>query len=752
MNHTVQLVTSDSVDSTKLRGVCPLQSIVKRDGSVAAFDVTKIQSALARAGAATGEFDAERAAALTIRVLVVLSAVGQHGGLAVERVQDVVEQVLIASPYAATAKAYILYRDQHARLRQLAQNIQCEMLDSYLGKQDWHVSENANMAYSLQGLNNYLASEVTKNYWLQRVYSEAIRKAHAEGDLHLHDLNTLAVYCVGWDLADLLLNGFRGAPGKVESGPARHFRAALGQIVNFFYTLQGEAAGAQAFSSVDTYLAPFIRNDGLDYAEVKQALQEFVFNLNVPTRVGFQTPFTNVTLDWNVPELLASQPVIWNGEYQDLTYSEFQPEMDLFNQAFLEVLGEGDARGRVFSFPIPTYNITRDFDYDDPRLLPLWQSAARYGVPYFANFVNSDLSPNDARSMCCRLRLDTRELARRGGGLFGAQPLTGSIGVVTLNLPALGYVSKTREEFLLRLDKLLALAVESLETKRKVLERFTEGNLYPYVRYYLRGIKKRTGQYWSNHFGTVGIIGLDEACRNLFGAGLATEQGRAFGLTVLDHLRERLVRIQTESGHPYNLEATPAEGTSHRLARLDRARFADILVGNDEACQQGAQPFYTNSSQLPVGFSSDPFEILDHQDDFQTRYTGGTVVHVYVGEAIADPRTVKEFVKSVCSNYRLPYFTLTPTFSVCPSHGYLAGKQQTCPECGLECEVYSRVVGYLRPVSQWNVGKQAEFVERSMVVLSDDHESSTVKLSDDDESSAVVLSDVDPTLSRKVPV
>ena len=683
------------------------------------LDAAKIHLAIEKAGQATNEFDDEQAAALSVRVLVVLSAMSHAGDLTVEHVQDVVEQILIASPYAKTAKAYILYRDQHAQLRRMAEQLQCDLLESYLGRLDWQVSENANMAFSLQGLNNYLASEMTRGYWLDRVYPEAVRNAHRHGDLHLHDLNSLAVYCVGWDLADLLLSGFRGAPGKVESGPAKHFRTALGQIVNFFYTLQGEAAGAQAFSSVDTYLAPFIRKDGLNYADVKQALQEFVFNLNVPTRVGFQTPFTNMTLDWNVPESLANQPIIWAGEYQEQTYSDFQPEMDLFNRAFLEVLCEGDARGRVFSFPIPTYNITRDFDYDDPRLTPLWRSAAKYGIPYFANFVNSDLSPSDARSMCCRLRLDTRELARRGGGLFGAQPLTGSIGVVTLNLPALGYASNSKEEFFAKLDALLAVAIESLEIKRKVLERFTDGNLYPYVRYYLRAVKERTDHYWSNHFATVGIVGLDDACRNLFAQGLDSDEGRAFGLSVLDRLRERLVDVQVETGHPYNLEATPAEGTSHRLARLDRTRYPEIQVGNNDACREGAQPYYTNSSQLPVGFTSDPFEILDHQDEFQTRYTGGTVVHVYVGEAIEETSTVKEFVKSVCSNYRLPYFTLTPTFSICPSHGYLAGKQPTCPSCGVDCEVYSRVVGYLRPVSQWNVGKQAEFAERSTVTLSD---------------------------------
>lgn len=690
-----------------------LRCITKRNGVIVDFDANKIQSAIAKAGAASGEFDDAIALELTIRVLIVLSALNGDDTLTVELVQDVVEQTLLASPYLRTAKAYIIYRDEHAKLRRLASQLHSDLLERYLARSDWRISENANMAFSLQGLNNYVASEVTHSYWLDRVYSDAVREAHRDGALHLHDLNALAVYCVGWDLSDLLLTGFRGAPGKVESGPARHFRAALGQIVNFFYTLQGEAAGAQAFSSLDTYLAPFIRRDRLDYLEIKQALQEFVFNLNVPTRVGFQTPFTNVTLDWNVPSSMAQQLVIWGGEYQNETYAEFQPEMDLFNRALLEVLGEGDARGRVFSFPIPTYNITKDFDYDDPRLDPLWAAAARYGIPYFANFVGSELSPDDARSMCCRLRLDTRELSRRGGGLFGAQPLTGSIGVVTLNLPRIGYLAQTETEFFSELDRLLSIAVESLEVKRKLLERLTEADLYPYVRYYLRGIKEHTGAYWTNHFATIGIVGLNEAIRNLFGEDLTSARGRDFGLSVLDHLRQRLVVAQRETGNLYNLEATPAEGTSHRLAKLDQERYSDACFANGG----GTSPYYTNSSQLPVGHSQDPFEILDHQDEFQTRYTGGTVVHVYVGEAIEDPRAVREFVRSVCGNYRLPYFTLTPTFSICPTHGYIAGEHEHCPDCAAVCEIYSRVVGYLRPVSQWNVGKQAEFVDRATAKL-----------------------------------
>lgn len=509
----------------------------------------------------------------------------------------------------------------------------------------------------------------------------------------------------------LVFDKFRGAGGKAESKPARHFRTALGRMANFFYTLQGEAAGAQAFSSVDTYLAPFIARDRLSYREVKQAIQEWVFNLNVPTRVGFQTPFTNITIDWNVPERLQNERIIIGGEICSETYDQYQHEMDMFNRAFLEVMLEGDAKGRVFTFPIPTYNITPDFDYGDPRLAPLWDVTARYGIPCFANFVNSSLSPDDARSMRCRLRLDTRQLRHRGGGLFGANPLTGSIGVVTLNLPRLGHLAQDRADFFKRIERLMDIAQISLTIKRKVLERFTDAHLYPYARYYLRDIKQRTGEYWQNHFSTIGIVGLDEASRNLLGEGLLGPDGRIFGLEVLDRMRERLVAYQEQTGVPFNLEATPAEGTSYRLALLDRQRFPAMRIhgGGDETREAA----YSNSSQPPVDALHDPFDLLDHQDDFQSRYTGGTILHFWLGERVEDPSTVKSFIRTVCSRYRLPYFTLTPTFSICPRHGYLVGEKKSCPDCNTPAEVYSRVVGYLRPVGQWNPGKKNEFRRRA---------------------------------------
>jgi ribonucleoside-triphosphate reductase len=678
-------------------------SIVKRDGVREPFDATRIERAILAAGRATHEFSEGEARALSRRVLAIAAATTESEPT-VEGIQDVVEEVLIASPYRRAARAYILYREQHRVLRELQSAGQLALVDAYLDKSDWQVAENANMAFSLQGLNNHISSEVTRKYWLERLYSPEVRAAHESGDLHIHDLNLLAVYCVGWDLADLLREGFRGAGGKVESGPAKHFRTALGQAANFFYTLQGEAAGAQAFSSVDTLLAPFIAYDGLGYTEVKQAVQEWIFNLNVATRVGFQTPFTNITLDLNVPDRLRSEAVIIGGQLQSRSYGEFQREMDLFNRAFLEVMSAGDAKGRVFTFPIPTYNITADFDYDDPRLEPLWRATARYGLPYFANFANSDLSPDDARSMCCRLRLDTRELRHRGGGLFGANPLTGSIGVVTLNMPRLGRSSTSREDFLARLDRLLEVSRDSLVAKRKLLERFTEGGLYPYARFYLRAIKERFGSFWHNHFSTIGIVGLDEATQNLLGEGLLSAGGRQFGLAVLDHLRERLVQFQDATGTPFNLEATPAEGASYRLAMLDRKQFSD----------EGLTTAYSNSSQPEVSAVQDPFDLLEHQDDFQAKYTGGTVLHFWLGERVEDPETVKAFVRAVCGRYRLPYFTLTPTFSVCPEHGYLTGRCEQCPTCGESAEVYSRVVGYLRPVGQWNQGKKDEFARRAV--------------------------------------
>ncbi len=688
--------------------------IRKRDGRIEDFDSAKITAAILKAGRATGEFGEAEARRLTIRVLSLAQAIFEDDLPTVEGVQDIVEEVLLASPFKRTAKAYILYRDQHARIREMVKKADVDLIEQYLRRLDWKVRENSNMSYSLQGLNNYISSEISKTYWLNKIYTPEIREAHTAGDIHIHDLGLLSVYCVGWDLQDLLISGFRGAPGKAESSPAKHFRSALGQVVNFFYTLQGEAAGAQAFSNFDTLLAPFIRYDGLDYKEVKQALQEFVFNVNVPTRVGFQTPFTNLTFDLQPPSTLKDQPVIVGGRPMPETYGEFQEEMNVLNQAFLEVMAEGDARGRVFTFPIPTYNITPDFDFDAPGIRTLWDVTAKYGIAYFANFVNSDMSPEDARSMCCRLRLDLRSLERRGGGLFGANPLTGSIGVVTINLAAIGYTAADEGEFFAKLDEMMEIARTSLETKRKVLERFAEGGLYPYTKFYLRNVKERHGRYWHNHFSTIGLIGANEACLNLLGCDIGAQEGRAFAAKVLDHMRERLAQFQQETGNFYNLEATPGEGTAYRLARLDQRRFPGIRVGNKEAT---GTPFYTNSTHLPVNYTTDVFEVLDLQDELQSKYTGGTVLHVFLGEAAPDPGAVKEFVKTVCNNYSLPYFTITPTFSICPEHGYLSGEHPSCPECGSQTEVYSRVVGYLRPVNQWNEGKQAEFTIRARYSL-----------------------------------
>lgn len=572
------------------------------------------------------------------------------------------------------------------------------LVEGYLKQLDWKVNENSNMSYSIQGLNNYIASEVSKNYWLNKIYNEKIRNAHISGDIHIHDLNIISVYCVGWDLKDLLMEGFKGVKGKIESKPPKHFRTALGQIVNFMYTMQGEAAGAQAFSNFDTLLAPFIRYDNLSFEQVKQAMQEFVFNMNVPTRVGFQTPFTNITMDLTVPSYYAEQPVIIGGELMEDTYKEFQPEMDLLNKAFFEVMMEGDASGRVFTFPIPTYNITKDFDWNNEKLNGLWEMTAKYGIPYFSNFINSDMSPEDARSMCCRLRIDNRELEYRGGGLFGSNPLTGSVGVVTINLPKIADNVKNKGEFFEKLSQHMETAKESLEIKRKLLEDLTDKNLYPYTKFYLRDIKARFGVYWKNHFSTIGLIGMNEACLNLLGSDIGSFRGKQFALDVMDFMRAKIVEFQKQTGNNYNLEATPGEGTSYRLAKLDRNH---------------KYKYFTNSTQLPVNYSDDIFEVLDHQDDLQTKYTGGTVVHIFAGERISNIETMKNLVKKVCNNYKLPYFTFSPTFSTCPNHGYVAGEHFKCPDCGADCEVYSRIVGYIRPISQWNKGKQMEFHNRT---------------------------------------
>ena len=688
------------------------KSIKKRDGRTAKFDRKKIEKAIEKAGLETGEFDAAQAVELTDKVLGVLETRNQKRLPSVEDIQDIVEDALIDSKFKKTAKAYIIYRDQHKKLREITSNAHVDLIDKYLENLDWKVNENSNMGYSLQGLNNYVSAEITKTYWLDKIYTSKIGQAHKEGDLHIHDLNLLSVYCVGWDLTDLLQEGFTGVAGKVASKPAKHFRSALGQVVNFFYTLQGEAAGAQAFSDFDTLLAPFIRADKLSYEEVKQAIQEFVFNVNVPTRVGFQTPFTNITLDLECPKHMADNPVIIGGEMQDTTYSEYQEEMNMLNKALLEVLSEGDANGRVFTFPIPTVNITKDFNWDNPVIESLWEASAKYGIPYFSNFINSDMDPEDARSMCCRLRIDNRQLEYRGGGLFGSNPMTGSVGVVTINLPRLALKSKNEKEFFKGLAELMDMAKDSLETKRKVLERLTDANLYPYTKFYLRNIKQRFNQYWKNHFSTIGLIGTNEAALNLLGVDIGTEKGKAFAEKTLDFMRDRLVEYQKETGNNYNLEATPAEGTTYRLAQLDKASFPDRAhfangIGAEVKC-----PFYTNSSHLPVNYTDDLFELMDLQDNLQTKYTGGTVIHFFLGERMDDPQTLKKLVKTICENYKLPYFTFSPSFSICKNHGYIVGEHPECPKCGETTEVYSRVVGFLRPVSQWNKGKQAEFEMR----------------------------------------
>lgn len=583
-------------------------------------------------------------------------------------------------------------------------DLSISLADGYLKQLDWQVNENSNMSYSIQGLNNYIASEISKKYWLNKIYPEHIKNAHLTGDIHIHDLNIISVYCVGWDLKDLLTEGFKGVRGKIESAPPKHFRTALGQVVNFMYTMQGEAAGAQAFSNFDTLLAPFIRYDGLDYAQVKQAVQEFVFNMNVPTRVGFQTPFTNITMDLTVPSYYAEQPVIIGGELMEETYKDFQAEMDMLNKAFFEVMMEGDSSGRVFTFPIPTYNITKDFDWNNKKLDGLWEMSAKYGIPYFSNFINSDMSPEDARSMCCRLRIDNRELEYRGGGLFGSNPLTGSVGVVTVNLPKIADSVKNKGEFFEKLSCQMEVAKESLEIKRALLEDLTDKNLYPYTKFYLRDIKSRYGVYLKNHFSTIGLIGMNEACLNLLGDDIGSFRGKQFALDVMDFMRAKIVEFQKETGHNYNLEATPGEGTSYRLAKLDKNH---------------KYSYFTNSTQLPVNYSDDIFEVLDHQDELQTKYTGGTVVHIFAGERISNINTMKNLVKKVCNNYKLPYFTFSPTFSTCPNHGYVAGEHFKCPECGAECEVYSRIVGYIRPVNQWNKGKQMEFHNRTVFEIAD---------------------------------
>jgi len=664
-----------------------IMQIRKRSGDIVLFEKEKIVKAIEKASKAAGVEEKNIAKKLTDEVVKRLNEKFCSRSIpAVEEIQDVVEETLIENNRIKIAKAYIIYREQHRQMRKIKEGINEEkLMEDYLGRADWRLNENSNMSFSVQGLNNYISSSVSAKYWLNKLYSKEIRDAHINGDIHIHDLSMLAPYCCGWDLKDLLTRGFKGLSEKIQSKPAKHFRSALGQIVNFLYTMQGEAAGAQAFANFDTYLAPFIKYDGLNYKQVKQAVQEFIFNLNVPTRVGFQTPFTNVTMDVKPGKTMGEENVIIGGELKEEKYKDFQEEMDMFNRAFAEVMLEGDATGRMFSFPIPTYNITEEFEWDRESLDPMWEMTAKYGIPYFSNFINSDMNVDDARSMCCRLRLDNRELRKRGGGLFGANPLTGSLGVVTINLPRIGYVSRNKSEFKERLGVLMDLARDSLEVKRKIVEESTEKGLYPYSKYYLSDIKNRFDSYWQNHFNTIGINGMNEALLNFIGQGITDESGKNIAVEILNFMRDKLKQYQEESNVLYNLEASPAEGATYRFAKKDKELYPNIIVANDEAySKQNADPYYTNSSHLPVGFTEDIFEALDLQDELQTRYTGGTVFHGFLGEKINDIAACKKLVKTIAENYKLPYFTITPTFSICPIHGYIAGEHEYCPKCDQE--------------------------------------------------------------------
>jgi anaerobic ribonucleoside-triphosphate reductase len=651
----------------------PPSRVVKRDGHLEAFDAAKIASAIVRAGEATGEFGPPGAQAVTTEVLAALASRSLQSPPAIEEIQDLVERALIAAQYLRTARAYIAYRDQHKRLREDRRTLVdvSASVNEYLEQRDWRVNANANQGYSLGGLILNVAGKVTANYWLSHVYPPEVGAAHREADIHIHDLDMLAGYCAGWSLRSFLAEGLNGVPGKVEAAPPKHLSSAVGQIVNFLGTLQNEWAGAQAFSSFDTYMAPFLRKDRLSYREVKQSIQELIYNLNVPSRWGTQTPFTNLTFDWTCPEDLREQVPVIGGEEMPFTYGDLQAEMDMVNRAYIEVMMTGDAKGRVFTFPIPTYNMTTDFDWDHPNSTLLFEMTAKYGLPYFQNFINSDLKPNMIRSMCCRLQLDLRELMKRGNGLFGSAEQTGSLGVVTLNCARLGYLHRDDEAGLLRrVDELLDIARNSLEIKRKVIQRHMDNGLFPYTRRYLGTLR--------NHFSTIGVNGVNEMIRNFTrdAHDITSEWGHRFACRLLDHVRARIRAFQEETGHMYNLEATPAEGTTYRFAKEDRRRYPDILqAGTVE------MPYYTNSSQLPVGFTDDPFEALERQDELQRKYTGGTVLHLYMSERLSSVEACKKLVRRALERFGLPYITVTPTFSICPRHGYLSGEHEFCPRC-----------------------------------------------------------------------
>jgi len=664
-----------------------IKRVKKRNGKVVKFVPGKILKAVEAAFRSAGEESVKGVEQVFKDVITEIDK--RFNGTIipeVEQIQDLIEEILKKNDFDEVATAFKLYRELHRKMRLISSLVDSdELIDNYLNQSDWRVKENANMTYSLQGLNNHVASIISANYWMNKIYNKEIRKAHISGDIHIHDLSSLSPYCTGWDLKDFLTKGFGGVSGKVNSKAPKHLRTALGQLVNFFYTIQGEVAGAVAMSNFDTYLAPFIRYDKLDYNQVKQALQEFIFNMNVPTRVGFQTPFTNVSIDLVPTKIVGEETVIVGGKPTKDKYKDFQKEMDMFNKAFAEVMMEGDAQGRVFTFPIPTYSITKDFDWDNKNLDTVWEMTRKYGIPYFSNFVNSDMSPDDARSMCCRLRLDNRELRKRGG-LFSANPLTGAVGVVTINMPRIGYLAKqftgnleqAKKKYYTMLGRLMDISKDSLVAKREQVEMLTNKGLYPYCSYYLTEIFNRNGVYWRNHFNTIGLNGMNESLINLMGKDITDPEAKEFAIDVMEYMREKILLYQKETGEMFNLEATPAEGTAYRFAKLDKKLFPDIKTMGDKV------PFYTNSTHLPVNYTDDIFTALDHQDALQTKYNGGTVLHGFMSESLPDIKSVKKLVKKIADNYHLPYFSITPTFSVCPKHGYMAGEHEYCPKCDIE--------------------------------------------------------------------
>ncbi len=684
-----------------------MYQVIKRDGQIADFDISKISAAITKAFEANDkQYNPNIIDLLALRVTADFESKIKDGKVSVEDIQDSVESILIQAGYGDVAKSYILYRKQREKIRNMKSTIldYKELVNSYVNVTDWRVKENSTVTYSVGGLILSNSGAITANYWLSEIYDDEIANAHRNADIHLHDLSRLTGYCAGWSLRQLIEEGLGGIPGKITSSPASHLATLCNQMVNFLGIMQNEWAGAQAFSSFDTYLAPFVKVDNLSYREVKKCIESFIFGVNTPSRWGTQAPFSNITLDWTVPNDLANLPAIVGGKKMDFTYGDCKKEMDMVNRAFIEIMIEGDANGRGFQYPIPTYSITRDFDWSETENNKLlFEMTAKYGTPYFSNYINSDMEPSDVRSMCCRLRLDLRELRKKSGGFFGSGESTGSIGVVTINMPRIAYLSNTEEEFYHRLDKMMDIAARSLKIKRTIVTKLLDEGLYPYTKRYLGS--------FDNHFSTIGLVGMNEACLNAkwIGVDLVNEKAQKFTQDVLNHMRERLSDYQEEYGDLYNLEATPAESTSYRLAKHDVSRYPDIRTAN-----QGKTPYYTNSSHLPVGFTSDIFDALDIQDELQTLYTSGTVFHAFLGEKLPDWKSAASLVRKIAENYKLPYYTLSPTYSVCKNHGYITGELYECPECGEKTEVYSRITGYYRPVQNWNDGKTQEFKDRKL--------------------------------------